>query len=102
LTYSINFSVGLGVVNHHGNFSTANNVELKMAGIHSETSIFVELKHEEKLDEKQEFCIQAALLYTTSQGKNNFLGIFLFDLRRETYSSIQYLFTCIFHIRKYF
>jgi protein transport protein SEC24 len=54
---------GLSVVNHYGHFYTSNGMELDLATLDSDKSILVELKHEDKIDERTESVIQVALLY---------------------------------------
>lgn len=54
--------LGLTVKEHYGNFYTSNSTELDFVALDSDKSIVVELKHEEKLDERVESCIQCALL----------------------------------------
>ncbi|KAI9183872.1 COPII coat Sec23p-Sfb3p heterodimer component [Blastocladiella emersonii ATCC 22665] len=61
-------SNGLRVVDHLGNFFTKDNTDLEIAGIDADKAIAIALKHDAKLDEKQESAIQIALLYTTATG----------------------------------
>jgi protein transport protein SEC24 len=62
-------SDGLRVAAHFGNFFMRNATDLELAGIDSEKTISVQLKHDDKLDEKQEAVFQCALLYTRADGQ---------------------------------
>ncbi|KAG0300638.1 COPII coat Sec23p-Sfb3p heterodimer component [Dissophora globulifera] len=61
-------STGLRIVQHFGNFSMQNITDLELAGLDSEKSFGVLVKHDGKLDEKTEASFQVALLYTTADG----------------------------------
>ncbi|KAI8824197.1 Sec23/Sec24 trunk domain-containing protein [Fimicolochytrium jonesii] len=65
----IRVSNGLKVTEHFGNFYMKNITDVEIAGIDSSKAIGVALKHDGKLDEKQESAFQAALLYTTANGE---------------------------------
>ncbi|KAJ3158474.1 COPII coat Sec23p-Sfb3p heterodimer component [Irineochytrium annulatum] len=65
----IRCSNGLKVTKYFGNFYMKNTTDIELAGVDSQKSIGIALKHEGKLDEKLESSIQAALLYTTSEGQ---------------------------------
>ncbi|KAJ3205727.1 COPII coat Sec23p-Sfb3p heterodimer component [Clydaea vesicula] len=62
-------SNGLKTVDHFGNFYMRNNTDVELAGIDSNTTIAVSIKHESKLDEKQESSFQVAMLYTNAVGE---------------------------------
>lgn len=60
---------GLKIEDHFGNFYMRNSTDLELAGIDSLKSYGVCLKHDSKLEERGDSYIQAALLYTTSEGQ---------------------------------
>jgi protein transport protein SEC24 len=62
-------SNGLKIEDHFGNFYMRNSTDLELAGIDSLKSFGVCLKHDAKLEERGDSHIQAALLYTTSDGQ---------------------------------
>ncbi|KAI9011499.1 Sec23/Sec24 trunk domain-containing protein [Gaertneriomyces semiglobifer] len=64
----IRASNGLKITEHFGNFYMKNSTDVELAGLNSQTAIGVALKHDGKLDEKQDSALQAALLYTTADG----------------------------------
>jgi protein transport protein SEC24 len=64
----IRVSNGLRIENYMGNFYMKNATDIELAGIDSLKSFTAVLKHDGKLDERQDSYIQAALLYTTSDG----------------------------------
>ncbi len=53
---------GLTVGNQLGNFHPTNS-ELELASLDSDKSFCIQLKYDDKLEEKSEPCIQCALLY---------------------------------------
>ncbi|KAK5666067.1 COPII coat Sec23p-Sfb3p heterodimer component [Batrachochytrium dendrobatidis] len=65
----VRVSDGLKVTDYYGNFYMKNSTDIELAGIDSLKAFGVVLKHDGKLDEKQDAHIQAALLYTTSDGQ---------------------------------
>ena len=64
----IRVSNGLKIEDHFGNFYMKNATDIECAGISSLKSFIATLRLDGKLDERQESYIQAALLYTTSDG----------------------------------
>lgn len=64
----IRISNGLQVEDYLGNFYMKNATDIELAGVDSLKSFVAVLKHDGKLDEKQDSFIQAALLYTTAEG----------------------------------
>lgn len=62
-------SNGISVQDQYGNFLMSNATDIELAGINSDTTIGVELKHEGKLVENSQVYFQSALLYTTAQGQ---------------------------------
>ncbi|KAI9206218.1 Sec23/Sec24 trunk domain-containing protein [Polychytrium aggregatum] len=65
----IRCSNGLKLVDYFGNFYMKNATDVELAGIDSEKSIGVLIKHDGKLDEKVESSFQCALLYTNVFGE---------------------------------
>lgn len=61
-------SNGIKAVDHFGNFYMRNNTDVEMAGITGTSTIAVSIKHDGKLDEKQDSYFQIAVLYTTCDG----------------------------------
>ncbi|KAF9960175.1 COPII coat Sec23p-Sfb3p heterodimer component [Mortierella alpina] len=61
-------STGLRIAEHFGNFHMKNSTDLELAGLDSEKAFGVLVKHDGKLDEKNEASFQVALLYTTADG----------------------------------
>ncbi|KAF9578123.1 COPII coat Sec23p-Sfb3p heterodimer component, partial [Lunasporangiospora selenospora] len=64
----VRVSTGLRITEHFGNFHMKNNTDLELAGLDSEKSFGVLMRHDGKLDEKTEVSFQVALLYTTADG----------------------------------
>ncbi|KAJ3332353.1 COPII coat Sec23p-Sfb3p heterodimer component, partial [Kappamyces sp. JEL0680] len=64
----IRISNGLKIEDYLGNFFMKNATDIECAGIDSLKSFACVLKHEGKLDERQDSFVQAALLYTTADG----------------------------------
>ncbi|KAI7863803.1 uncharacterized protein EV154DRAFT_534543 [Mucor mucedo] len=62
-------SNGISVQDQYGNFSMSNATDMELAGVNSDTTIGVELKHEGKLAENSQVYFQSALLYTTAGGQ---------------------------------
>ena len=60
---------GLTVSNQFGNFFLKGSNEMELAGIDCDKSFCIEIKYDDKLDEKSEPCFQCALLYTTKAGE---------------------------------
>lgn len=65
----VRVSNGLKTEDHYGNFYMRNATDMELAGIDSLKSFAVALKHEGKLEERGDSYVQAALLYTTSDGQ---------------------------------
>ncbi|KAJ2995947.1 COPII coat Sec23p-Sfb3p heterodimer component [Globomyces sp. JEL0801] len=65
----IRVSNGLKIEDYLGNFYMKNTTDIECAGIDSLKSFVCLLRHDGKLDERQDSYIQAALLYTTSDGQ---------------------------------
>lgn len=61
-------STGVRAVDYLGNFSMYGN-DVELAGVSRQTSLSVELKHDDKLNENSKVFIQAALLYTSLSGQ---------------------------------
>ncbi|PWN40909.1 hypothetical protein IE81DRAFT_325090 [Ceraceosorus guamensis] len=68
-TMRIRCSNGLHVTDHFGNFLQRNSTDLEFANVDADKSIAALIKHEAKLDEKQEAHFQCAILYTTASGE---------------------------------
>ncbi|PWN51749.1 hypothetical protein IE53DRAFT_367801 [Violaceomyces palustris] len=68
-TLRVRCSNGLRVVEHYGNFFQRNVTDLEMGNIDSDKAFAALIKHEGKLDEKQEAHFQCAILYTTASGE---------------------------------
>ena len=64
----VRVSNGLKIEDHFGNFYMKNGTDVEMAGIDACKSFAVSLRHDGKLDEREDSFIQCALLYTTSGG----------------------------------
>ncbi|PVU99142.1 hypothetical protein BB559_000970 [Furculomyces boomerangus] len=62
-------SDGLRIDEYFGNLYMRNHVDVELSGITSDTAIGVSLKHDGRLDEKDNVYFQVALLYTTSDGR---------------------------------
>ncbi|KAJ2909357.1 COPII coat Sec23p-Sfb3p heterodimer component, partial [Coemansia aciculifera] len=65
----IRTSDGMRVDEHYGNLYMRNHVDVELAGVTSDSAVGALLQYDGKLDEKQDAYIQAALLYTTSDGQ---------------------------------
>ena len=61
-------STGIKPVDYLGNFSMYGN-DVELAGMQKQSSLSVELKHEDKLNENSKIFIQLALLYTSIGGQ---------------------------------
>ncbi|RNA12491.1 transport Sec24C-like isoform X1, partial [Brachionus plicatilis] len=61
-------STGIRPVDYIGNFGMYGN-DIELAGVNKQTSLAVELKHDDKLNENAKVYIQAALLYTSLSGQ---------------------------------
>jgi len=61
-------STGIKPVDYLGNFSMYGN-DVELAGMQKQSSLCVELKHEDKLNENSKIFIQLALLYTSIGGQ---------------------------------
>jgi protein transport protein SEC24 len=68
-TMRIRCSNGLHVTEHFGNFFQRNTTDLELANIDADKAVAALVKHEGKLDEKQEAHFQCAILYTTASGE---------------------------------
>jgi protein transport protein SEC24 len=64
----VRVSNGLKTEDHYGNFYMRNATDMEISGIDALKSFAVALKHEGKLEERGDSYVQAALLYTTSDG----------------------------------
>lgn len=64
-------SKGVTVDKYIGNYTSVDGIgaEISVAGIDSDKSFCVQLKHDDKLEDKSDTIIQCALLYTTSKGE---------------------------------
>lgn len=65
--FKVRASRGLNVVNHYGHFYTENNTEIEFGSIDSDKVITTTFAFDDDLYDLS--CIQAALLYTTSEGE---------------------------------
>ncbi|CAL1526344.1 unnamed protein product [Lymnaea stagnalis] len=61
-------STGIRPVDFYGNFYMANTTDVEMASIDSDSTICLEIKHDDKLSEAEGAFIQVAVLYTTISG----------------------------------
>jgi protein transport protein SEC24 len=61
-------STGIKPVDYLGNLSLYGN-DVELAGLNKQTSLCIELKHEDKLNENSKVYIQMALLYTSLSGQ---------------------------------
>ncbi len=62
-------STGIRAVDYLGNISMPGGSDVEMAGLQKQTSLCVELKHDDKLNENSKVFIQMALLYTSLGGQ---------------------------------
>lgn len=62
-------SNGLRVADHHGNFFQRNATDIELGTMDADKCLAALIKHEGKLDEKQEAYFQCAVLYTTADGE---------------------------------
>lgn len=67
--FRLRCSNGLTVSDQYGNFAMSNATDIELAGVNADTSIGIELKHDDKLPENSQVYFQCALLYTTAQGQ---------------------------------
>jgi protein transport protein SEC24 len=61
--------LGIRAVDFYGNFYMSNTTDVEMACVGSDTSLSVEIKHDDKLSEADGAYIQAAVLYTSVGGR---------------------------------
>jgi protein transport protein SEC24 len=61
--------VGLQVLEHYGNFYMSNYTDVELAGIDEDKAIAISMKHDGKLEDDRGVSFQAALLYTTKDGR---------------------------------
>ena len=64
----VRVSAGLKVAEYFGNFYMKNATDVEVAGIDSLSAYGIGIAHDGKLDERSDVYVQAALLYTTSDG----------------------------------
>lgn len=62
-------STGLRAVDHLGNFNVTGTNDVEFGAINRDTSISVEIKHDDKLNENLKVYIQAAILFTSVSGQ---------------------------------
>ncbi|XP_055875953.1 protein transport protein Sec24C-like [Biomphalaria glabrata] len=62
-------STGIRPVDFYGNFYMANTTDVEMASIDSDSTVCLEVKHDDKLNEAEGAFIQVAVLYTTISGQ---------------------------------
>lgn len=60
---------GIRAVDFYGNFYMSNTTDVEMACVGSDTSLSVEIKHDDKLSEAEGAFVQAAILYTSVGGR---------------------------------
>jgi protein transport protein SEC24 len=56
-------------MDHYGNFNMTTFTDVELAGIDEDKAIAVSLKHDSKLEDERGVSFQAALLYTTKDGR---------------------------------
>ena len=61
-------SQGLSVVDYHGHFAKRTPTDVDLPSVDCDKAVTATLRHDEKLTEGAEACLQCALLYTTSDG----------------------------------
>lgn len=61
-------SAGLRAMDYFGAFHMANSQDVELAGVDSDSSVTVRIKHDDKLPDNTDVHFQIALLYTTSTG----------------------------------
>ncbi|PWY98802.1 hypothetical protein BCV70DRAFT_201594 [Testicularia cyperi] len=69
VTMRLRCSNGLRVADHFGNFFQRNSTDIEVGNMDADKCIAALIKHEGKLDEKQEAHFQCAVLYTTADGE---------------------------------
>lgn len=69
VTMRVRCSNGLHVAQHYGNFFQRNTTDVEMGICDADKAIACLVKHEGRLDEKQEAHFQCAMLYTTATGQ---------------------------------
>eukprot|EP00007_Cunea_sp_BSH-02190019_P003409 CAMPEP_0174246610 /NCGR_PEP_ID=MMETSP0417-20130205/42158_1 /TAXON_ID=242541 /ORGANISM="Mayorella sp, Strain BSH-02190019" /LENGTH=1133 /DNA_ID=CAMNT_0015326463 /DNA_START=167 /DNA_END=3568 /DNA_ORIENTATION=- len=62
-------SSGVALAGYEGNHYMSNRTDLELAALNEDTTFLVKMKHEEKLKDGAMVVVQAALLYTTAEGK---------------------------------
>jgi protein transport protein SEC24 len=62
-------SPGIRAVDFYGNFFMNNTTDVQLACVDPETCVAVDIKHDDKLDEREGAYIQVALLYTSMSGQ---------------------------------
>ena len=62
-------STGVRAVDSIGNFTLTGNNDIELAGMQRATSLCVELKHDDKLNENAKVFVQLAVLYTALNGQ---------------------------------
>eukprot|EP00898_Chlorokybus_atmophyticus_P000326 jgi/Chlat1/1294/Chrsp118S01733 len=62
-------SSGLSVVEYMGNYCKRNAIDVDLPAVDCDKTFTVTFKHDDKLSEHQEVCLQCALLYTTIEGE---------------------------------
>lgn len=69
VTMRIRCSNGLRIADHFGNFFQRNVTDLEFGCLDADKAVAVTIKHESKLDERQEAYFQCAVLYTSASGQ---------------------------------
>ncbi|GFN78549.1 transport protein sec24c [Plakobranchus ocellatus] len=62
-------STGIRPVDFYGNFYMANTTDVEMASVDSDSSVSLEIKHDDRLSESEGAYIQVAVLYTSVSGQ---------------------------------
>eukprot|EP01105_Mastigella_eilhardi_P008566 TRINITY_DN2074_c0_g1_i4.p1 TRINITY_DN2074_c0_g1~~TRINITY_DN2074_c0_g1_i4.p1 ORF type:complete len:929 (-),score=221.78 TRINITY_DN2074_c0_g1_i4:134-2677(-) len=65
----IRVSTGLSVSEYSGNFYSVNDTDIDLAAVDSDKTFVTHFKYDDKLEGLSEVVVQAALLYTTTQGE---------------------------------
>lgn len=65
----ITISSGIRAVDFYGNFYMSNTTDVEVACLNNDSSLSVEIKHDDKLSEADGAYVQAAILYTSVGGR---------------------------------
>ncbi|XP_028403896.1 protein transport protein Sec24C-like isoform X2 [Dendronephthya gigantea] len=84
-------STGLRPCEFYGNFNMNNTTDVELALVNSQTSVVIEIRHDDKLPEDSVAYLQCALLYTSVNGQRR---LRIHNLALSTCSQLTDLFRC--------